>query len=105
MKTYQDTFIEKYLKILHERSLHVILSAFYYYCNDSYDAADTIMLKEDNLPLPSEKDIREAVFEFDGLVEKTLLRWPIPINAPKNIAFYEGIKWYDQWIKYHKLNG
>lgn len=49
--------------------------------------------------MPSIEEIKDAVFAFDGLGEKTTVRWPIPKNAPLNIAFYEGIRWYDSYLK------
>lgn len=43
--------------------------------------------------LPTEEEIQKAVFDYNGLSDKTMLRWPIPENAPLNKAFYDGIKW------------
>jgi len=41
----------------------------------------------------SEEEIQKAVFDYNGLSDKTMLRWPIPENAPLNKAFYDGIQW------------
>lgn len=42
---------------------------------------------------PNEQEIKEAVFAYNNLQDKTMLRWPIPENATENRAFYEGIMW------------
>ncbi|MFA5299911.1 MAG: hypothetical protein WC389_17130 [Lutibacter sp.] len=48
---------------------------------------------------PSEEEIRNQTFEFNGLHEKTMLRWPVPENAKENKGFYKGVEWVIQRIK------
>ena len=38
----------------------------------------------------TDEEARKRTFEYDGLQDRTMLRWPIPSNAPKNKGFYDG---------------
>ena len=44
--------------------------------------------------LPTTDEVKKAVFEYKGLENKTVLRWPIPLNAKENLAFHDGIMWF-----------
>lgn len=43
--------------------------------------------------IPTPEEVKAIALDYDGLSNRTMIRWPIPDNATKNKAFHDGIMW------------
>jgi len=43
MKTYWQSFLEEYSKKASEKQIHIVLEAFFYYCNNGKEKCNELM--------------------------------------------------------------